>query len=63
MMDQLREAGVENLRLDSIPLPTQWLPQSWQLTVELDGKATQLTSAWPAYGSVGTSQGRVQNLS
>ena len=56
MMDQLREADVENLRLDSIPLPTQWLPQSWQLTVELDGKATELTSAWPAYGSVGTSQ-------
>jgi len=48
MMVQLRESGVENVRLDSIPLPTQWLPQSWQLTVELDGKATQLTSAWPA---------------
>lgn len=55
MMDQLRQSGVENVRLDSIPLPTQWLPQSWQLTVELDGKATELTSAWPASGSVGTS--------
>ena len=55
MMVQLRESGVENVGLDFIPLPTQWLPQSWQLTVELDGKATELTSAWPAYGSVGTS--------
>jgi len=55
MMGQLRQSSVENVRLDSIPLPTQWLPQSWQLTVEIEGKATELTSAWPAYGSVGTS--------
>ncbi len=55
MMDQLRQSGVDNVRLDSIALPTQWLPQSWQLTVESDGSATELTSAWPAYGSVGTS--------
>jgi len=55
MMDQLRQSGVENVRLDSIPLPPQWLPQGWQLTVEVDGKTTELTSAWPAYGSVGTS--------
>ena len=55
MMDQLRQAAVEDLRLDSIPLPSQWLPLSWQLTVEVDGKASELTSAWPAYGSVGTS--------
>jgi len=56
MMGQLRQTGVENVRLDSIPLPTQWLPQSWHLTVESDNKTTELTSAWPAYGSVGTSQ-------
>jgi len=55
MMDQLHQSGVENVRLDSIPLPTQWLPQSWQLTVESNDKAIELTSAWPAYGSVGTS--------
>ena len=55
MMDQLRQSGVEDVRLDSIPLPSQWLPQSWKLTVESDGKAVDLTSAWPAYGSVGTS--------
>jgi len=60
MLDQLRQSGVENVRLDSIPLPTQWLPQRWQLTVESDGKATELTSAWPAYGSVGTSQAGVK---
>ena len=56
MMGQLRQTGVENVRLDSIPLPTQWLPQSWHLTVESDNKTTELTSAWPAYGSVGSSQ-------
>ena len=55
MMSELRQSGVENVRLDSIPLPTQWLPNSWQLTVEVDGKTTELNSAWPAYGSVGTS--------
>ena len=55
MMGQLRRSAVEDVRLDSIPLPSQWLPQSWQLTVEVDGKASELTSAWPAYGSVGTS--------
>lgn len=57
MMDQLRQTGAENIRLDSIPLPTQWLPQSWGLAVEVDGRATELTSAWPAYGSVGTAAG------
>lgn len=55
MMNALRQSGVENVRLDAIPLPAQWFPQSWQLTVEVDGNATELTSAWPAYGSVGTS--------
>ena len=54
MMDQLRRSGVENVRLDPIPLPPQWLPQSWQVSVEMNGKTTELTSAWPAYGSVGT---------
>jgi hypothetical protein len=56
MMGQLRQSGVENVRLDSIELPSQWLPQSWKLTVESDNKAVELTSAWPAYGSAGTSQ-------
>ena len=56
MMDQLRQSAVEDVRLESIPLPSQWLPQSWQLTVEVDGAASELTSAWPAYGSVGTSE-------
>ena len=56
MMDQLRQSGAEDVRLDYIALPTQWFPQSWQLTVESDGEATELASAWPAYGSVGTSQ-------
>ena len=55
MMDQLRQSGVENIRLDTIALPAQWLPRSWGLAVEVDGRATMLTSAWPAYGSVGTS--------
>jgi hypothetical protein len=55
MIDQLRQTGVENTRLDAIPLPTQWLPRSWQLSVELEGKTIELNSAWPAYGSVGTS--------
>lgn len=54
MMSQLRQTGVENVRVDTIPLPTQWLPQSWQLSIEVEGKATELASAWPAYGSVGT---------
>ena len=55
MMEELRRVGVENLRLDSISLPTQWLPQSWEIAVEVEGKVTELSSAWPAYGSVGTS--------
>ena len=61
MMDQLRQSGAEKVRLDSIPLPTQWFPRSWQLTVEVDGETTELTSAWPAYGSVGTAAA-VENL-
>ena len=54
MMDQLHQSGVENVRLDRIALPTQWMPRSWKLAVEIDGTETELSSAWPAYGSVGT---------
>jgi hypothetical protein len=54
MAEQLREAGAENVRLDPIELPPQWLPESWEITASHNGQIFPLVSAWPTYGSVGT---------
>ena len=60
MAEQLRDAGAENVRLDPIELPPQWLPESWEVSATHNGQEYALTSAWPTYGSVGTVRGGVE---
>ena len=54
MADQLRHAGAENVRLEPIDLPPQWIPRSWEVSASLAGEMATLTSAWPTYASPGT---------
>jgi hypothetical protein len=54
MAQQLRAAGAENVRLEPIELPPQWLPESWEVAAFHNGQNFPLESAWPTYGSVGT---------
>jgi len=54
MASQLRDAGAENVRHDRIELPPQWLPDTWEISATHDGQEIALASAWPTYGSVGT---------
>jgi len=54
MAEQLRAAGAENVRLDPIELPPEWLPESWEVTASHKGQDYPVVSAWPTYGSVGT---------
>ncbi len=60
MAEQLRDAGAENVRLDPIELPPQWLPESWEVSATHNGQEYALTSAWPTYGSVGTTHGGLE---
>ncbi|PCI75951.1 MAG: hypothetical protein COB20_11710 [SAR86 cluster bacterium] len=60
MAEQLRNAGAENVRLNPIDLPPQWLPDSWELTASHNGQDISLVSAWPTYGSVGTAPGGLE---
>ena len=54
MMEQLNQSGVENVRQDPIVLPPQWIPERWVVSATKGRKSVELTSAWPAYGSLGT---------
>ena len=60
MMGQLRETEAENVRLDSISLPSQWFPENWKVSVTSNGTTLDLTSAWPAYGSSGTTKNGIE---
>ena len=60
MVKQLRDAGAENVRLDLIELPPQWLPETWELFAIHNGQEFALASAWPTYGSFGTAPGGLE---
>lgn len=60
MAEQLRDAGAENVRLDHIDLPPQWLPESWEVSATHGEQEIALASAWPTYGSVGTGPGGLE---
>lgn len=59
MADRLREAGA-SVRLESLSLPPQWIPDSWEVTLESGEAPAVLASAWPAYTSPGTSPAGVE---
>ncbi|MBI4473802.1 MAG: M28 family peptidase [Acidobacteria bacterium] len=49
--EQLRQIGVEQVRIQEFPLPTQWYPASWQVTLTGGGKTVPLGTAYPWWGS------------
>ena len=58
MAEKLREAGAENVRIEWLDLPPEWMPQSWEVVASRAGESSvSLQSAWPAAGSPGTPPG------
>jgi hypothetical protein len=47
MLEKFRNAGLENTRLQSLNLPPQRMPQSWDVTVSSGGTSVTLKSAMP----------------
>ena len=52
---KLRAIGLADVRIQSLDLAPQWMPQSWDVSITSGGKTVRLDSAQPDYGSVGTS--------
>jgi hypothetical protein len=59
MAAKLRAAGATNVRIQSIDLPPQWMPRSWEAVAVLGGKSVPLGSAWPSYSTPPTPPGGV----
>lgn len=51
---KFRSIGLSDVRIQSVDLAPQWMPQSWEAIVSSGGKAVRLDSAQPDYGSAGT---------
>src|SRR5580698_6537017 len=51
---KFRAIGLSDVRIQSLNLGPQWMPQSWDASVSLGGKIVRLDSAKPDYGSAGT---------
>ncbi|HLG99471.1 MAG TPA: M28 family peptidase [Bryobacteraceae bacterium] len=46
--------GLKDVRIQPIDLAPQWMPQSWEVSINSGGKTLRLQSAQPDYGSAGT---------
>ena len=51
---KFRTIGLTDVRIQSLDLMPQWMPQSWDVSISSGGKTIQLDSAQPDYGSNGT---------
>ena len=51
---KFRAIGLSDVRIQSLNLGPQWMPQSWEASVGSGGKIVRLDSAQPDYGSAGT---------
>lgn len=51
---KFKAAGLENVRIQSVDLAPQWMPQAWEVSIGSGGKTLQLDSAQPDYASNGT---------
>ena len=56
MAEELRELGAE-VGVETLELPPQWIPSSWEVTASAGTESFELESAWPAYGTVETGPG------
>ena len=54
-----KKLGLETKRWSN-DLPPQWMPQTWDTELVVDGKSIPLKSAWPVGQSVGTANGPVE---
>jgi hypothetical protein len=57
LMDKFQQAGLADIRDQPVPLPPQWMPQSWAVTASAGGKTIEVATAQPTYASPGTSTG------
>jgi hypothetical protein len=57
MAEKLRAAGAVNVRIQSLDLPPQWMPQSWEVVAAEGGRTVSLASAWPSYSTPATPAG------
>ncbi len=53
LMERFRQAGLSDVRAQSLDLPPQWMPDSWSVSASAGGKDLQLESAQPAYQAPG----------
>jgi hypothetical protein len=58
VMATFKKLGLEQVREQELDLPPQWMPKSWKVNLEVDGKTITLTSAYPNQNSVGTPGGK-----
>jgi hypothetical protein len=54
LADKYTQLGLSDVRIQSLDLQPQWLPQSWQVMITSGANNTPLSSAQPAYRSPGT---------
>jgi len=52
--EKFRQAGLSNVHEQPLDLPPQWLPQSWAVTAQGNGRTLTLQTAQPTYGTPGT---------
>jgi hypothetical protein len=52
---KFRAIGLVDVRIQSLDLAPQWMPQAWDASISSGGKTVRLESAQPDYGSAGTS--------
>ena len=57
MADRLRQAGVSNVEIQTLPLEAQWMPRSWTVTASGNGRVVSLATAQPAYQTSATPSG------
>jgi hypothetical protein len=50
LFDKFRQAGLANVRSQSIALPPQWFPQNWEITAVIDNRRVPLETAQPTAG-------------
>ncbi len=51
---KFKAIGLSGVRIQSLDLAPQWMPQSWEASISTGGKTLLLDSAQPDYGSAGT---------
>lgn len=56
---QFRKLGLSGVRIQPLPLPPIWMPESWDVTITEGGKTVDLTSAQPSYNDTALPAGGV----